>query len=237
MTAQAALPVERRRWPALAALAVMAAVLVAVRVGFDRPTARNTAALPQRVALVDAQPLSRPTPPPEEVLPEDQVETDETLIDENLLGPVDSGPAALDDALGLEGDAEAGFDAFGLRAKRGGRDIMLDVEPRGRPFNAGAVTAFASRLAAELESDLRRVPELRAANYEIRLRVWVDGEGRVSRCDLLGTTGQRAVDARLSEVMERTDVCVGPPPAEFPNPVILMVRSRGAGAEARPTTR
>jgi protein TonB len=236
MTAQA-LPVGRRRWPALVALAMLVAVLIAVRAGFDRPTVRNTAPLPQRVALVDPQQPSRPTPPPEEALSEEPVETGEALIDESLLGPVDSGPAALDDALGLEGDAEAGFDAFGLRAKRGGRDIMLDVQPRGRPFNAGAVTAFASRLAAELESDLRGVPELRAANYEIRLRVWVDGEGRVSRCDMLGTTGQREVDARLSEVMERTDVCVGPPPAEFPNPVILLVRSRGAGAEASRTPR
>jgi hypothetical protein len=227
----------RGRWPALAALAVLAAVLVAVRVGVDRPSIRSSAPVAHRVALVDPPSVLRPPTPQEEALPEQSVEDEQALIDEPLGDVLDSGPPALDDALGLEGDAEAGFDAFGLRAKRGGRDIMLDVQPRGRPFNASAVTAFASRLATALESDLSGVPELRRTNYEIRLQVWVDGEGRVSRCEMLGTTGSREVDARLEEVMDRTRVCVGPPPAEFPNPVMLLVRSRGAGQPERPTSR
>jgi periplasmic protein TonB len=225
-------------WPALAAVVVLAAVTAAVFAGLDRPATRNSAAVPQRVALVDPPQAVRPPAPREEVaLPESSSAGEEALIDDVLGDVVDDGPPALDDALGLEGDAEAGFDAFGLRAKRGGRDIMLDVQPRGRPFNAGAVTAFASRLATALESDLSGVPELRTTDYEIKLRVWVDGEGRVSRCEMLGTTGDRAVDARLDQAMDRTRVCVGPPPAEFPNPVVLLVRSRGAGQQARSTSR
>jgi protein TonB len=229
MTPSTLLPVHRR-WPLLAALVVLAATLAVVRVGLDRPSTRNSAPVPHRVALLDpSEPLRPPPPPPEEMLPEQTVEDEANLIDDSIGDAVDGGPPALDDALGLEGDAEAGFDAFGLRAKRGGRDIMLDVQPRGRPFNAAAVSSFASRLAAQLESDLRGVPELRTADYEIRLKVWVDGDGRVSRCEMLGSTGYREVDAHLDAVMDRTQVCVGPPPAEFPNPVVLLVRSRGAG--------
>jgi TonB family protein len=210
-------------------------VVIAIRVGVDRPSLRQASSEPQRVALVDPLP-ARSAPPPEEPPPlaEPQELVDDSLSDDTAPSAADNGPPALDENLGLEGDAEAGFDAFGLRAKRGGRDIMLDVQSGGGGhFNADAITAFASRLASELASDLRAYPELRTEDYQVRLRVWVDGSGRVSRCEVLGTTGQQRIDLSLRRAVDRTAVCAGPPPADFPNPVILMVRSRGAGAAPR----
>ena len=233
MTTQVALAPTRRWTLRLLAVVALAAVLIVIRVSIDRPSPRNASPVPQRVALVDP-PSARPAPAPEETPPppEPQELPSDALLDDTV--PVaDNGPPALDENLGLEGDAEAGFDAFGLRAKRGGRDIMLDVQSGGGRFNADAITAFASRLAGELETDLRGVPELRTADYEVRMRVWVDSAGRVSRCEVLGTTGQPQVDSSLRQLMNRTTACVGPPPADFPNPVVLLVRSRGASA-ARP---
>lgn len=231
MTAEAA-PARSRRWtPRLLAVVALAAVLIVIRAGIDQPSPRNTSPMPQRVALVDP-PSDRPAPAPEEAppLPESSDPPSDALLDDTVPVAADSGPPALDENLGLEGDAEAGFDAFGLRAKRGGRDIMLDVQPGGGHFNADAITAFASRLAGELATDLRGVPELRTADYDVRMRVWIDGAGRVARCEVLGTTGVPQVDASLRQVMNRTTACIGPPPADFPNPVVLLVRSRGAGA-------
>jgi hypothetical protein len=226
-----------RRWALrMLAIVALAAVLIAVRSGMERPSLRNDAQVPQRVALVDPPP-ARPPPAPEEpqALPEVQDLPDEGFLEDTAsgaaTGAADDGPPALDGNLGLEGDAEAGFDAFGLRAKRGGRDIMLDVRSGGGGrYSADAVTAFASRLATELEADLRAVPGLRTADYEVRMRVWVDGAGRISKCEVLDTTGQPQIDSSLQHVMNRTTACAGPPPTDFPNPIVLLVRSRGAGA-------
>lgn len=230
MTTQV-VPTPARRWtPRLLAVIALTVMMILIRVGIDRPSPRNATSAPQRVALVDP-PSTPPAPPPEDspALPEPEDLPSDAPLDVSAPVAADSGPPALDENLGLEGDAEAGLDAFGLRAKRGGRDIMLDVQAGGGRLNADAITAFASRLASELATDLREVPELRTADYEVRMRVWVDGAGRVARCEVLGTTGQPQVDSSLRQVMNRTTACVGPPPADFPNPVVLLVRSRGAG--------
>lgn len=225
MTALHPAPVASRRWMWVALVALLVGALVATRVALERPTARTAVAIPHRVALVDPPELAPPTPRPE--LEQLEETPSDAPYDETAAVDASAGPPALDEMLGVEGEGQAGFDAFGLRAKRGGRDIMLDVERGSRQaIDTRQIVSFAERLANELEADFRQVPELRRSDYTARLRVWVDGDGRIGRCELAGSSGEAQIDARLREVVDSTDVCVGPPPAGFPNPVVLVVRSR-----------
>jgi hypothetical protein len=99
--------------------------VVGARLSQDRPAVRLTAAVPNRVALLDAPPARvepRPADLPEpDPLPQ---ELTDAFGDDAVQ---ETGPAMLDGRLGLESDAQAGFDAFGLRARL---RIWVDGERR-----------------------------------------------------------------------------------------------------------
>jgi len=206
----------------LALIGCIAAV-IALHECAGHASLRVDAAVPQRVALLDsivAPSVQEPPPPPVQELEESAGAADDSA------GPSENGPPAIDQDLGVEGEGEAGSDAFGLRAKRGGRDILLDVPHGGGTGNAPGYKVFANRLAAEIATELREVPELRTSAYSLHVRVWVDGGGRIARCELLTGSGQRSVDLVVQRELTRSNVCVGAPPPDFPNPVVLEVRSK-----------
>lgn len=197
-----------------------------------RGSLRIDPSVPQRVALLDDAIV--PPPPAQDLPPPalQELEGGGGAVDDPF-GPRDEGPPAIDQDLGVEGEGEAGFDSFGLRAKRGGRDILLDA-PRGRgPGDVLGYKVFANKLAAEIATQLRAVPELRSSSYALHVRVWINDGGRIARCELLGGSGQRQVDAAVQRELTRSDVCVGAPPPDFPNPVVLEVRGKSSPATPR----
>jgi len=185
---------------------------------------------PQRVALVDAvqSPPTRaddePKPPPEE---EEQQSTPEGLDDAPMLG--DTGPSPIDDQLGVDSDAQAGFDSFGLRAKRGGRDLALDLgKPDRSGMGSGGFGSYSSLIANEIKSWLTKDDELRRSNYEVRVRVWLDPSGAVSGCKLADTTGDPALDRHIVERISTACIRGEPVPRDLPQPITVVIRSRGA---------
>lgn len=163
-------------------------------------------------------------PPPEEG---DLQSTPEGLDDAPVLG--DTGPSPIDDQLGVDADAQACFDNFGLRAKRGGRDLALDL---GKPERSGAGTGgfgtYSSLIASELKSWLTKDDELRRSNYDVRIRVWLDPSGAVSGCKLADTTGDPALDRRIVERISTACIRGEPVPRDLPQPITIVIRSRGA---------
>ncbi|MGO8972128.1 MAG: energy transducer TonB [Steroidobacteraceae bacterium] len=213
----------------LFAAAVIAAVFLARE--FVGSRSLRIAEAPQRVALMDAvQPP--PThaedelkpPPPEE---EEQQAPAEGLDNGPVLG--DTGPSPIDDRLGVDSDAQAGFDSFGLRAKRGGRDLALDLgKPERSGTGSGGFGAYSSLIATELKSWLTKDDELRRSNYEVRVRVWLDPTGAVSGCKLADTTGDAALDRRIVERISTACIQGEPLPRDLPQPITVLIRSRGA---------
>lgn len=221
---------RRFRAPLLALIACVAG-LIALHECVGRGSLRADPNVPQRVALLEdavvPPPLAQDLPPPLQ-----ELEGGGGAMDESF-APRDEGPPAIDQDLGVEGEGEPGFDSFGLRAKRGGRDILLDAPHGHGPGDVLGYKVFANKLAAEIATQLRAVPELRSSTYALHVRVWVDDGGRISRCELLGGSGQRHVDAAVQRELTRSDVCVGAPPPDFPNPVVLEVRSKSSPATPR----
>lgn len=215
----------------LLAAAVMAAVFLARE--FVGSRSLRIAEAPQRVALVDAA-LPPPVraedeakpPPPEEQ--EEQPQSSGEGLDD---GPtLDSGPSPIDDQLGVDADAQAGFDSFGLRAKRGGRDLALDLgKPERSATGSGGFGLYSSLIASELKSWLTKDDALRRSNYEVRVRVWLDSAGAVSGCKLADTTGDAALDRRIVERISTACIRGEPVPRDLPQPITVVIRSHGAG--------
>jgi protein TonB len=222
----------RRFRTALLLLIGCVAGVTALHECVGRGSLRVDPSVPQRVALLDdaviPPPPAQDLPPP----PLQELEGGGGATDDSF-GPRDEGPPAIDQDLGVEGEGEAGFDSFGLRAKRGGRDILLDVPHGHGASDVLGYKVFANKLAAEIATKLRAVPDLRSSSYALLVRVWVDDGGRIARCELLGGSGQRDVDVAVQRELTRGDVCVGAPPPDFPNPVVLEVRSKTSSASAR----
>ena len=221
---------RRFRAPLLAVIGGVAGV-IALHECAGRASLRVDPNVPQRIALLDDAVV--PPPPAQDLPPPPLQELEAGGAVDDSFGPREEGPPAIDQDLGVEGEGEAGFDSFGLRAKRGGRDILLDA-PHGRgPGDVLGYKVFANKLAAEIATQLRGVPELRSSTYALHVRVWVDDGGRIARCELLGGSGQRQVDTAVQRELTRSDVCVGAPPPDFPNPVVLEVRSKSSPATPR----
>jgi hypothetical protein len=85
---------------------------------------------------------------------------------------------------------------------------------------------FANKLAAEIATQLRAVPELRRSTHAPHVRAWVDDGGGIARCELLGLSGRRVVDSVVRRELTRSDVCVDGRPPEFPTPVVREVRCK-----------
>ena len=226
---------ERHHWWVRGVLlAGFVALIVGLRVLLGSHSVRDTE-LPQRVALVDSEPTPPPPPPPlaepelRQAPPEDQDRSDGLDVS---VATTDAGLGPTDTQLAVDANAEAGFDSFGLGAKRGGRDLALDL---GKPERAGGgggsagFTNYAAQLGTYLDSWLNRDDSLRRSTYALHARVWLDPDGAVERCILLGTTGDAALDQQLVARLSAARPPNGPPPSDLPQPINLLIRSRSSG--------
>jgi protein TonB len=167
--------------------------------------------VPQVVQLIRPPQDTPPPPPPppekiEEPIPQDQPTPDQT-------------PDSPDQQLGLDADASAGGDAFGLAARKGGADLV------------GTGTAIFGRYTAlvkeAIQDALGDEDAVRKGNYTAIVRVWLANDGRVERAVLVQGTGKRDVDKAIELALTRVQRVAEAPPLEMPQPIVLKVVSKG----------
>jgi len=168
--------------------------------------------VPQVVQLIRPPPQDTPPPPPpppdkvEEPLPQDQPTPDQT-------------PDSPSQQLGLDADASAGSDAFGLAARKGGADLV------------GTGTAIFGRFTAQLKDAIQDAlsddEKVRKGNYTVSVRVWVARDGTVERAALVQSTGKKDVDRAIELALTHVRRLPDAPPLEMPQPIVLRVVSKG----------
>ena len=168
--------------------------------------------VPQVVQLIrppqDAPPPPPPPPPDkvEEPLPQDQPTPDQT-------------PDSPSQQLGIDADASAGSDAFGLAARRGGADLV------------GTGTAIFGRYTAlvkeTIQDALADEDAVRHGNYVATVRVWIARDGTVERAELVQGSGKRDLDKAIEQALKRVRRVGEAPPLEMPQPILLKIVSKG----------
>lgn len=220
-----------RRWGGLAIGAVALALLAALVWYLLSDTAS------QKRQVADAPMLMLPPPPPPppepEKLPEPEPEKIKPEIPKPEPTPVETQEAPKDDAppspsqdLGdpvtIDGPAQAGTDAFGISAGRGG-GMTGGV---GGPGGLGS-GSYRSYVVNALQQALARDPRTRQLKLaEIRLDIWLDTAGKITRMRLVKSTGDAEADEAVlaaARAMGRFDE---PPPASvgFPMSVLMFGR-------------
>jgi len=163
--------------------------------------------------------IAPPPPPPAMTPPPPPPQQEEQKIEEPMIKedqpkeapPPDEPPLGT----GIKGP---GGDNFGLGSGSGnGRIGGGDGSKWGW---------YASQVQSRIQQALQQNRKTRTASMSVNVRVWADPNGRISRAQLAGSTGDPALDSTL-----RDEVLTGlqlpePPPAGMPAPITLHVTAR-----------
>ena len=214
-----------RRTPVLLGLGFAVLIILGVyflKDKFHKPP--QTKKVVQQITML--QPPPPPPPPPEVKPPEPEVK--EEKIDEPIPdkepepAPEESNepPAA---ELGLDADGSAGSDAFGLAAHKGGRSML-----GGSP--GSAIIWYGGQIQRQLEDSLQTLLADTVAmksGYSVNIDVWVDADGRITRCELASGSGKEDVDQVIRTALPKIRASIGKTlPENMPQPVRIRMTTR-----------
>ncbi|HEX4598776.1 MAG TPA: hypothetical protein VH278_13360 [Burkholderiaceae bacterium] len=179
----------------------------------------------QQVVVLRVPPPPPPKPP--EKPPEPPKQREEIKLDQPK--PIDE-PKAAQEApppgpLGLDAQGTGPGDAFGLAARQGGRDITLAGNGHGGGLG---FTTFASATARFIAQELARDEDLRAANYQVEVRVWLSPSGHLERYELIRGTGNPDLDRKIRDGLAQVGNLRQSIPEGLPQPIRIRVTSSDA---------
>jgi outer membrane biosynthesis protein TonB len=123
------------------------------------------------------------------------------------------------DPVTIAGDAQAGNDAFGIQAGRGGGSTGGGG---GGGLGAGS---YARYVSSRLQQVLLRDARTRHLAFEdIRLDLWLDAAGKASRVELVQGSGTPRVDALVLSVLRELDALDERPPASLRYPMRVSMK-------------
>ncbi len=202
-----------RRGGGLVLLLVVAAGIVLMA----RELASPTKPQQRQMAKIRIVPDTPPPPPPprEEKRPEPPKDMKEAKVEQ----PKEQPPAPTEQ-LKMEGEgSDKGI--AGLAAGTVTRDYV------GQPAGGGNRFAwYGDLLLHEVKQALAKNPKLRVGEYRVVVNVWLTPDGRVSRTELAGSSGNGDTDALLRASLAEMPPLRERPPEGLPWPIRLRVTSR-----------
>lgn len=164
-----------------------------------------------QVVKIIRPPPPQETPPPPPPPPEEKIEQP---VEQPQQAPAQAAPA---ESLGLDADASAGGDSFGLAARPGGRDLVGNGTAPFRWYT----DLIANRIQECLSEDER----IRKGSYKAGVKVRVTSDGDLEIAELVGSSGSRDKDEAIRS-MKKCTTGQGKP-IEMPQLVSIQIVSRG----------
>lgn len=217
----------RHRWllGLIAVLGIGGAVWGANALSKKKPAAPRM----ESITFVSLPPPPPPPPPPPKVEPPppEPEQEEEKMIEQEPVAedeekpeeqPPNSSPPP---STGIVGNGPP--DGFGLSAGGGGRGT---VGGRGSGRSGSKWGWYAGQVQSSISDALKRNNSTRSARMSLQVKIWPDSSGRVQRAQLVGSTGDGALDRAI-----RDEVLTGlqlrePPPADMPMPINLRLNAR-----------
>lgn len=195
--------------------------------GSDMPAPKQV----RELTVVNIVPPPPPPPPPEQkMIEQPKVVEEAKMIDQPIdekppEKPADEpvadaksdeppGPLALDAAPTGPGDA------FNLGSKVGG-------SPYGGRGGGGSRWGwYASIVQTQIEAAIRANEKTKNAVMQLQFRIWADNTGRISRVELVNSSGSAEVDAAIrNDVIGRLTLREAPP-SDMPMPINVRATGR-----------
>lgn len=217
----------------LVSLAALVIVAVWLLGGDKNPPRKISEITIVKVLPPPPPPPPRPPPPPEQKMVEQTPVKNEIKEDKPVEVPKEApkNPPKPDEPppgpLSLAAKGEGPGDLFNLGGNPGGRGLL-----GGGGGGGGGGSRwgwYATIVQTQIEAALRANPKTRNAVLQVQVRLWCDGTGRVSRVQLVSSTGDSALDAVLrGEILEGL-VLREPPPKDMPMPIVTRITERKTG--------
>jgi protein TonB len=209
---------------ALAVIALFFGGIVYFLIGHDdMPPPRQI----RELTIVNIVPPPPPPPPPmpeQKMVEQPKMAEQEFKEDKPLEKPKDE---PVKDAKNAEPPGPLSLDA----KPQGPGDLFnLGGKPGGNPYGGGGGGSrwgwYASIVQSQIESALRSNPRTRNAIMQVQIRLWADGSGRVSRIQLVSSTGDAELDAIIRNDVLGSLTLREPPPKDMPMPMMTRVTAR-----------
>lgn len=175
-----------------------------------------------QIALIKQPPPPPPKPP--EKPPEPEKLKEEVKIDQPKDEPPPEQAKAADDKpasdkpLGVDADASAGSDGFGLAASRGGRDLLTT--------GGGGGAYYSGLLQRQFFEALNRNRTVLKEQFRVVVKVWLGDDGRVTKADIVTGSGDSSVDELIQlTLLEMSPLREVPPSSMRPMQLRLSNRS------------
>ena len=176
----------------------------------------------QNVALLKQPPPPPPKPP--EKPPEPPKVKEEVKIDQPKDVPKPDAPKAADEKpasdkpLGVDADASAGSDGFGLAASRGGRDLLTTGGGGGGAYYSGL-------LQRQFFEALQRNRKVLKDEFRVVVKVWLGDDGKVQKADIVTSSGNLQTDEQIQLTLLDMSPLKDVPPSSM-RPMQLRLSNR-----------
>lgn len=166
---------------------------------------------------VEPPPPEDVPPPEEEMVMQDPVAEDEPPPDDT---PPDAPPSD-DLSTGIAGNGPD----MGLSSGGGGSGR---IGGNGRKGGGSKWGYYAAKVQNSIAAALRRNPSTKSATFSMQVKVWADSSGRITRAQLVGTSGNAAVDQAIKNQVLAGLQLPEPPPDGMPMPINMRITARKA---------
>jgi protein TonB len=157
-----------------------------------------------------------PPPPPDQPPPPPPEKTEEALPKDEPQPTPDQPEQAQDQPLGIDADASAGGDAFGLAARHGGSDLIGGT-------GSAPYAWYTNRMRDAIKDRLASTACTKSAKGSLSARVVLGADGRVKQIKLTAGTGNARVDECVDKALASIATIGDPPPPGMPEQVSIRV--------------
>ena len=175
-------------------------------------------------------PPPAPPPPPPPPQPENEpppVEEEEMLVQEAVEEdelPPEEPSAEPAPEIDLGGGATGGTGPAIGPGGRGGNGRIGGGTRRGSGSRFGW---YAAKVQTSIRDALSRNPSTRSATFpSLTVKIWADSSGRITRAQLVGSSGNPAVDQAIRNRILTGLQLPQAPPADMPMPINLRISAR-----------
>jgi len=176
---------------------------------------------PQEMVMI--KPVAPPPPPPPP--PPSPIQPKEQMMEQSPVDAQDVKPEAAPDAAPAIGTNVSGNgppDGFGLGKNTGG----TIGGSRGGGKSGSRFGWYATQVIKSISEALGRNPRTRNASFNIKVKIWADAGGRITRAKLMELTGVPEVDEAIRDGILTGHQLQEPPPDGMPMPIVMRLSAR-----------
>lgn len=96
----------------------------------------------------------------------------------------------------------------------------------GRRASSSKFGWYAAKVQSAIAAALRQNSATRSATMSLQIRIWPDSNGTITRAQLVGSSGNPAVDQAIKNQILTGLQLPQAPPADMPVPIVLRVNAR-----------